>query len=517
MASAAGPQNSGNVNYFFHIIVFLCITFLFGKLDPIAPLTLFGMNTIGVFLGVIYAWVFIDIIWPSMVGLLALMLLDVLPATALLNKGFGDPTVIMMMFIFVFSATLDRYGLAKYISLWFVSRKCVMGKPWRLTFALLLAIAILGGLTSATPAAVIGWSLLYGVFDICGYKKGDGYPIMMIIGTVFAAQLGMSLVPFKSLPLVAISAYEKLSGTSVDYALYLLASLTTCLFCLLLFIALGKHLFRPDVSKLESLDIKLIIKESDMTLTGIQKLRLGFLVALIIFMMLPGFLPKDLAVTIFFKKIGNTGVCILLVALLCAIRVKGKALLPWRAMVNEGVAWPIIFILAFTLPLAGPLSDPKAALPRSCLRCSSRCSAGFRHDLCALHGHRGRHHDAVHQQYRSGRGAHACGAYLLLDQRRVVRTARHPHHHRLLPGLPHARRKLHSRHAARQRLDQHQKHLENRPVPYRALAHRCERGGHPHRQGVPVADPPLPLLFQKQGQAPTIRAWPCVSRNPSFE
>lgn len=90
MASAAGPQNSGNVNYFFHIIVFLCITFLFGKLDPIAPLTPFGMNTIGVFLGVIYAWVFIDIIWPSMVGLLALMLLDVLPATALLNKGFGD-------------------------------------------------------------------------------------------------------------------------------------------------------------------------------------------------------------------------------------------------------------------------------------------------------------------------------------------------------------------------------------------------------------------------------------------
>ena len=162
MASvAAGPQNPGNVNYFFHIIVFLCITFLFGKLDPIAPLTPFGMNTIGVFLGVIYAWVFIDIIWPSMVGLLALMLLDVLPATALLNKGFGDPTVIMMMFIFVFSATLERYGLAKYISLWFVSRKCVMGKPWRLTFALLLAIAILGGHSEEVNLTLPSYSLGY--------------------------------------------------------------------------------------------------------------------------------------------------------------------------------------------------------------------------------------------------------------------------------------------------------------------------------------------------------------------
>ena len=363
MASAAADsQHAANIKYFLHITIFFSIMFLFGRLEPVEPLTPFGMNTLGVFMGVIYAWVFIDIIWPSMAGLLALMLLDVLPATTLLNKGFGDPTVIMMIFIFVFSATLDRYGLAKYISLWFVSRKCVAGRPWRLTFALLLAIAILGGLTSATPAAVIGWSLLYGVFDLCGYKKGDGYPMMMIIGTVFAAQLGMALIPFKSLPLVAISAYEKLSGTSVDYALYMVAALTTCFFCLLLFIALGKHMFRPDVSKLEALDISLIVKEADMRLDGVQKLLLGFLAALIVFMMLPGFLPPELAVTIFFKKIGNTGVCILLVAIMCAIRIKGKPLLPWRAMVHEGVAWPIIFILAFTLPLAGPLSDPRSGI-----------------------------------------------------------------------------------------------------------------------------------------------------------
>lgn len=355
-------QGSENIKYIFNITVFLCITFLFGKLSPIEPLTPFGMNTIGVFMGVIYAWVFIDIIWPSMVGLLALMLLDVMPATELLNKGFGDPTVIMMLFIFVFSATLDRHGLAKYISLWFVSRKCVMHRPWVLTFALLLAVAILGGLTSATPAAVIGWSFLYSMFDLCGYKKGDGYPVMMIIGTVFAAQLGMSLIPFKSLPFVAISAYEKLSGTPVDYALYMFVSLTTCFLCLLLFIALGKYMFRPDVSKLETLDITLIINKAEMTLTGVQKLLLGFLAALVIFMMLPSFLPADLALTIFFKKIGNAGVCILLVALLCAIRVKGKTLLPWRAIVNEGVAWPIIFILAFTLPMAGPLSDPKSGI-----------------------------------------------------------------------------------------------------------------------------------------------------------
>lgn len=82
--------------------------------------------------------------------------------------------------------------------------------------------------------------------------------------------------------------------------------------------------------------------------------------------MLPGFLPGDFAIAGFFKKIGNTGICVLLVALLTAIRVNGKSLCPWRTMVNEGVAWPIIFILAFVLPLSGPIADPDASRPSCC-------------------------------------------------------------------------------------------------------------------------------------------------------
>lgn len=351
-----------DILYFVHIVVFFGITFCFGRIEPIEPLTLFGMNTIGVFLGVIYAWIFIDIIWPSMIGLLALMLLDVIPTQVLLNKGFGSPTVIMMMFIFVFSATLDKHGLSKFISLWFISRKCVAHSPWVLTFVILLAIAILGGLTSATPAAIIGWSLLYGIFNICGYSKKEGYPVMMMIGAVYAAQLGMSLIPFKSLPLVSISAYETLSGVSIDYAIYMLISFVSCLLCLLFFIFLGKYMFRPDLSKLENIDINSLIKKEDMHLNGIQRILLFFLAALILFMMAPSFLPQHLVISIFFEKIGNTGICILLVAVLCAIRIEGKTVLPFKAMVHDGVAWPLIFILAFTLPLAGPLADPKSGI-----------------------------------------------------------------------------------------------------------------------------------------------------------
>ena len=72
---------------------------------------------IGVFLGVLYGWIFIDIIWPSIAGLLALMLVGGMKPGMLLNKSFGDPIVVMMFFIFVFCATINYYGLSKFISL----------------------------------------------------------------------------------------------------------------------------------------------------------------------------------------------------------------------------------------------------------------------------------------------------------------------------------------------------------------------------------------------------------------
>lgn len=351
-----------DIKALFHIAVFLGITFLFGKITPIAPLTPYGMNVIGVFIGVLYAWIFIDIMWPSMIGLLAVILLGVMTPQDLFNKGFGDPVVVMMVFIFVFCAAVNHHGLSRFISLWFITRKCVANRPWLFTFAILGSVSILGGLTSATPAAVIGWSLLYSICDLCGYKKGESYPIMMVIGIVYAAQLGMSLIPFKSVPLVALGAYEKLSGVSIDYAAYMLVSVLSCILCLGLFILVGKYMFRPDVSKLSKLDVGALDTEGALTLNRVQKIMMVFLLALVVFMMLPSFLPKTMFIARFFKSIGSTGICILLVALLCVIKVDGKPLLQFRAMVNEGVAWPIIFILAFVLPLAGPMSSPESGI-----------------------------------------------------------------------------------------------------------------------------------------------------------
>lgn len=220
----AGKENAKRFSapaYYIHSAICLLIMFGFGQLPPVEPLTPLGMRLIGIFLGVLYGWVFIEIVWPSLAGLLALMLVGGMKPKQLLNSSFGDPIVQMMFFIFVFCATINHYGLSKFISLWFITRKFVLGKPWLFTYTFLGSIFILGGLTSASPAAIIGWSILYGICEICGYKKGDGYPTMMVFGIVFAAQVGMSLIPFKQAALTCFGAYETLSGgVAIDYGKY---------------------------------------------------------------------------------------------------------------------------------------------------------------------------------------------------------------------------------------------------------------------------------------------------------
>lgn len=362
MAANVQAKKEKNTMYYVHSVISLIIMFGFGQLPAAEPLTPLGMNLIGIFLGVLYGWVFVDIVWPSMAGLLALMLIGGMKPKALLNGSFGDPIVVMMFFIFVFCATINYYGLSKFISLWFITRKFVEGKPWVFTFVFLASIFVLGGLTSASPAAIIGWSILYGICELCGYKKGDGYPTMMVFGIVFAAQVGMSMIPFKQVPLTVMGAFETMSGMTIEYAKYMLISIVCCVVCCLLFILIGKYVFKPDMSKLMALDVSKLDNDGSLVLNKVQKIVLGFLVALVVALLIPSFLPKSFFLTQFLSAIGNTGIVIFLVAIMCCVKVDGKVLLPFKKMVDSGVTWGIILLLALVQPLSAAMSAPESGI-----------------------------------------------------------------------------------------------------------------------------------------------------------
>lgn len=362
-AKATPAKKSFNAPmYYLHTVICLFIMFAFGQLPPLEPLTPLGMNLIGIFFGVLYGWIFIEIVWPSLAGLLALMLIGGYKPMMLLNKSFGDPVVQMMFFIFVFCATISHYGLSRFISLWFITRNFVKGRPWIFTLTFLGSIFLLGGLTSASPAAIIGWSILYGVCDLCGYKKGDGYPTMMVFGIVFAAQVGMSIIPFKQVPLTVFSAYETMAGVGIDYGKYMVIAILVCILSAVFFVLISRYIFCPDMEKLQSLDVSKLDSEGTLELNRVQKIILFFLILLVVLLLAPNFLPNDFFVTRFLKAIGNTGIVVLLVTIMAAIKVEGKALLNFKIMVDSGVTWGIVLLLALVQPLSGAMAKPESGI-----------------------------------------------------------------------------------------------------------------------------------------------------------
>jgi solute carrier family 13 (sodium-dependent dicarboxylate transporter), member 2/3/5 len=351
------PGSNKDIVYYIHSILCILITFGFGYIPPIAPLTVIGMKIIGIFLGLLYGWIFVGLIWPSLLGLLALPIIGYMKVNAMFAASFGDPIVIMMLFIFIFSAMIDESGLSRFISLWFITRKSIMGKPWLFTFAFLMSVYVLGALTSSSPAIIIGWSILYGVCGVLGYKKGDKYPTMMVFGIVFSAQLGMSLMPFKQVPLVSLGAYQKMSKVPIDFLKYMLVAGLVGLACVTLFVLVGKLFIKPDMSPLRNMNLDVFNVKDELHLKRTQKIVMFFLALLILLLILPSVLPATLLFSKFLTVIGGTGVVILIVGIMCFLKVDGEPLMNFKKMENKGVSWGIVLLLAAVQPLSAALTS----------------------------------------------------------------------------------------------------------------------------------------------------------------
>ena len=115
------------------------------------------------------------------------------------------------------------------------------------------------------------------------------------------------------------------------------------------------------MEKLKKLDASKLDTDGALKLSKVQKLILCFLFALVA-LLLPNFLPADLFISKFLKSIGNTGICVFLVTVMCFLKVDGKPLLKFKAMIDSGVAWGIILLLAVVQPLSGAMAAQESGI-----------------------------------------------------------------------------------------------------------------------------------------------------------
>lgn len=347
----SAPKNTA---YYVHTLIGLIIMFGFGLLEPFAPVTPLGMKVLGVFLGLIYLWSFVDILWPSLAGMLALAIVGYAPMPVIIRKAFGDLVPVLVFFAMILFGAIQHCGVTKYISRWFLTRKIINGRPVMFSFIFIYTTYVIAALSAnILPALLFMWAVLYGVLQDVGYKKGDRYTAIMIVGTLFGAISGQAAKPFTGSALMIVSAFEKVSKLQIDYLSYMSFGFITSSLGIIIYALLIKFVFRPDMSKIASINTERFEKDKLPPMDARQKIFFACLFGYLGLILLPSILPKTIGVVKFLSNMGPWGIVITFVAALCLFKIDGKPIMEFKEIVGRYVVWDVYFLIA----TAGVISD----------------------------------------------------------------------------------------------------------------------------------------------------------------
>lgn len=351
-----------NRMYMLHCTIGLILMFGMGCLTPIEPITPLGMKIAGIFLGMIYLWTTVDTVWPSLLGIIAIVSTGFITMSQAYAQSFGSSQVVLLISILALVGAINENDLCKYIGRWFVTRKVINGRPWVFTLMIFAGVYMLTILTSADTAIFLFWPILYGLFKDIGYKSGDKYATLMVIGVVLVALFGYAAMPFRGIVLLMLENFKDISGITIDPMAYLTVSLVVGTVLIIGLVLMLKYLYRPDVTLLKSVRTELFEKEKLPPMNKAQKILMGALVVFMVGMFLPNLLPEGLRVKGFLDMLGSSGFAMFLVTCLCMIKIDGKQLLPLGKILNKVMNWPMICIISAALVIGSALTHPETGI-----------------------------------------------------------------------------------------------------------------------------------------------------------
>lgn len=357
-------EKKSNFYYYLNIVIGFLFIFGFGYLQPIEPLTRAGMKISGIFIGTIFLWSTSGVIWPSIAGILALGTSGYMSMEAAIAAGVGSSVVFQLILIMAVSSGLTISGAGEYLARWSISRPFFRGKPELFVFAFFYTFCLISIFISSIASIFLAWTIYYDIADMIGYKKGDRFSTMFIIGSLLGPMLGGATIPFRGWQLGLIIAFNTAAGTSVRYTLFMALGLIISTIILVLYVGGMKYLFRCDFEKLRTFDMETLIGSETRKLDKRQKALFGAYAVILILALIQTILPSGLWVSrLLNKSLTSTEIFGFAAIILCLIKLDdGKPILDFKAAASKGVSWEVILLCASAIPIATALTSKETGV-----------------------------------------------------------------------------------------------------------------------------------------------------------
>lgn len=181
-----------------------------------------------------------------------------------------------MFFLMIVMNCLVHNHLTAYIGRFFLTLKINSGRPWVFSAMLMFGSMLMAAFVGAFSPIFLFWPVLYNIFEDIGMKKGDKYPIIMIILIAFGAMLGFPVPPYSGNSLALLNNFSTITENMgnkvvVNNAAYMLLAVVHAVIAVTVIILFCKYVLRPDVSKLKDLDVETLKKNPLPPLNNNQK------------------------------------------------------------------------------------------------------------------------------------------------------------------------------------------------------------------------------------------------------
>lgn len=348
----ATSASKSSFNWYIHFIITAAIIFGVRLLPNIGPVTDEGMVILGAFIGAVYGWTFIDMLWPSVLAILSMGLQ--LGVAKVVAAGLGSTITWMLIFLYIVIGIMTESKIIDNIAAFFLTRKFTQGKPWAL-FAMIIFGNFICSLLSGFGSLVIFLTITFKLCEMLDIKPYSKFPTMMGIGIALSTALSAIMMPFKGTALTMLTAWGGITGESVDYMRYMATSFPIAIFILVLFILVCRFIIRVDVKALKSFTPEstgIVLNK----LSTEQKLAAVIIAWAILDLCLPSILPKTWWLVTFLNSLTVFGQVALPILVFMVIRYHNEPVINFNQIAAKYVPWELFMMMGVIMPLTSFLT-----------------------------------------------------------------------------------------------------------------------------------------------------------------
>ncbi len=345
-----------NLKKYINIVIMFALYFVVSVLPPFGGITEYGMKILGVTVALLWGWIVVDMLWPSLFAFILFHLAGYLTVSEGIVAGIGNPTVLQNIILLAFAATLSQIGVSDFIASWIVSKKVFIGKPMLLVTVLMYTVMLLSLLGGGLAVIFLTWDLLRKICEANNVSTQNNLALGFLMSlAVYNSMLGF-ILPWQPLVYVFGALWQQgAGGIAIPTMGFFYCGMIFSILSIALMMLVGKFVLRLDFSGFLITE-EICSQYAKVKSTIYQKVGLILLVVYIFVLLIGNFL-KNNPFFAFTNGLTVVGLSILYITVFAIWQKEdGKPVLDVGKVLRD-TPWSIILLLSAVLPLSAALQS----------------------------------------------------------------------------------------------------------------------------------------------------------------